>query len=563
MKHTLPASVDTATIRAVSDRSYASKKGRVPRPLVAANLVMLFVAVGFRLWQLDNVPGVNGDEAWYGVLARRIAQGNATTWWTPTGNPLNPIYVGPLILLHLAAEPSVVLLRCVSAASGILALALNFWLCRKVYGRRTAAISTLILAVLPINIAYSRFGWDASQSLLVTVPVVYLSMAAAQGGPGARLRLAAGAAAFAAAILVHPTNVFVAPFLLIAAVRLLAQQEIWVHLQAMHGTARAAFYGVLGSSAAGIAWLGRRWLLVGASRAVDPHQILEFLNRFQRLFTGATVYQFIPGSFEASALSQSRSPSLAAHDIAGLTVLAGAVILLAMHARRRPDGLDSRLLLSSGASVAAFYLIAGPEALAPHWERYSMCLVGPTALVAARSATHWLRPPGGGRRAAMLVAAGWLIVGGFYWNYFWTFTTTGGNSHQTFRTGPIEPKVAAIEHIRSHRTVDQTNWIVTSAWWNYWPLAYLASGEQGLQVLWADNAWSNPEVLAAARTGRVWVVEFAGSKEADTGRELLTTASSSPPMPDDPAVARLDETFTFDYAGRAVLSISRITPPVP
>ncbi len=94
---------------------------------------------------------------------------------TPTGNWLNPFFFAPLVALHALVEPSFELLRITPFASGLLALVVNFFLCRRAFDLRTATISTVALAVLPINIAYSRFAWDASQSLLFTLPVVYVA----------------------------------------------------------------------------------------------------------------------------------------------------------------------------------------------------------------------------------------------------------------------------------------------------------------------------------------------------------------------------------------------------
>jgi hypothetical protein len=540
------------------DRSDGFAGWRVFRPLAAANLLMLGAAIGLRVWRLDNVPGMNGDEAWYGVLARTIADGRAATWLTPTGNPVNPFYVGPLVLVHLLAEPSVVVLRSVAAASGILALGLNYWLCRKVFGQPAAAISTLTLAVLPINIAYSRFGWDASQTLLATLPVLYFAMAAARGGPGAWRALSTSAGALVAAVLVHPTNIFLAPLVVAAGVRASSRKEIWRRFLRLPGSARVALSAAFVLLTAGLAWLGRSWVVVAAQRLADPDEILEFVNRFQRLFTGATIYQFIPGGFGSVG---SRSPSLAIYDLLGLAVLSAAVALLIGRARQKPESLDSTLLSGWAASLAVFYLVAGPQALAPHWERYAIWLVGPTSLIIARSATEWLRQADGAqRRALLLVTVGWLITGSFYWNYFQAFYTTGGTSHQTFRTGPVEPKTAAIEHIVHHRADDSTQWIVTSTWWSYWPLTYLARTDHALEVVWADRAWSDPRVVTNAAAGRVWVVEFAGSDEAVAGLSALRTASASARMGDEAPLPHQVQAFTFDYAGRAVLSIVRTEP---
>ena len=98
-----------------------------PPFLLLNALALVLAAVWLRGQALGNIPGVNGDEAWYGVEAWRMLHGQAAGWHTPTGNPLNPLLVGPLALLHLWLPPSIVLLRSVALASGLAALAVN-WL---------------------------------------------------------------------------------------------------------------------------------------------------------------------------------------------------------------------------------------------------------------------------------------------------------------------------------------------------------------------------------------------------------------------------------------------------
>src|SRR5687767_12565573 len=120
-------------------------------------LALLAVAVWLRAWDLGRAPGVNGDEAWAGVQAERVLHGQCVSARTPTGNPLNPFFIIPQVLLHASWEPSFALLRLPALVSGLLALALNFFLCRRALGIRAAWLTTLIHAVLPINIAYSRF----------------------------------------------------------------------------------------------------------------------------------------------------------------------------------------------------------------------------------------------------------------------------------------------------------------------------------------------------------------------------------------------------------------------
>jgi hypothetical protein len=184
-------------------------RGRAATILLAGNVAaLLLLAVWFRCRSLDHIPGLNGDEAWYGVEAWKLLHGGQFSSHTPTGNLSNPFFFGPLVLLQACCRPSIAVLRSVSVASGLLALAVNWLLSRWVFDRRTARISTLALAVLPINIAYSRIAWDASQSLLATLPVLYLSLAAVRF-PARQDRLTAAAiVSLLAAVLVHPTNIF-------------------------------------------------------------------------------------------------------------------------------------------------------------------------------------------------------------------------------------------------------------------------------------------------------------------------------------------------------------------
>ncbi len=174
-------------------------------------LAIIAVAVWFRCRDLGRLPGVNGDEAWYGVQAELVLHGQPIDWRTPTGNLLNPLFFGPQLLLHALFEPSFALLRATAVVSGLLALLVNYWFCGRLFGKRAAAISTVILAVLPTNIVYSRLAWDASQSLLVTLTTIYLALYAIVDSQRRTRWSAAALIAQAVAIVVHPTNVFVAP----------------------------------------------------------------------------------------------------------------------------------------------------------------------------------------------------------------------------------------------------------------------------------------------------------------------------------------------------------------
>ena len=404
----------------------------------------LSVATWLRCHALGNVPGVNGDEAWYGVRAWWLLHGGAYGGWhTPTGNPLNPLFVGPLALLHLWLPPSIALLRSVAVAGGLAALAINWLLCRWVFDRRTAAISTLLLAVLPINIAYSRFAWDASQSLAATLPVVYLALAAVRFPERFGRWIAAAILAQAVAVWVHPTNVVAGAVIAIAC---LAQ---WRNRNDAKENDEARMTNdefpssfvirhssfIIWSLACLVlaSWIGlaslKGGLLAGHTaerlaniRQSAPPTQLPAVVLYPRLFTGGTTYRYIAGS-----RSWFEWPLPADLDGWGLDVgvfwlcVFGSAWLLWRGNRDSRLGLSNRVLLAAWAlTIAAFMLIGGPQAMAPGQERFALCLVAPTIILLARGASLAWEAASTRWRVVLAAAtlAGWPLVADFHAHYF-------------------------------------------------------------------------------------------------------------------------------------------------
>ena len=344
------------------------------RLFVSANMLgLICYATVLRCRDLANLPGINGDEAWYGVQAELCVRGEPIPWRTPSGNLLNPLFFGPQLALHSVFPPSFALLRATAAASGLLALMVNFWLCGRVLGRSIAIVSTLVLAVLPIDIAYSRLAWDASQSLLVTLPCVYLPLWAIID---ARLRIRcsiAAVAALAIAIVVHPTNLFVAPVaivclgfawrdVLLRVGRPIADGYVSrPRIATTAGIAIAVTMVVAAATAPRPAWIGP------AARVASPAQYADFTANLGRLFSGATVYEYVSGALHPSA-----SPTTGGgfrwdclpYDIAAW-IVAGWLArgLFRTSDRDRPELVC--LALGCVGSLLGFFVVAGPGASAP------------------------------------------------------------------------------------------------------------------------------------------------------------------------------------------------------
>lgn len=450
---------------------------------VAACLLVLPSLV-LRWVDLDHIPGLNGDEAWLGTQARAFLLGETCLWTTPTGNPLNPFLFFPEVVLHAWFEPSVYLLRIPAVASGLFAVACAWFLCRRVFDRPTALAFTLILAILPINVAYSRFAWDSCQSLLATIPLVLLPLMAHKR-PNLRGRLTLAAALVAGvALLVHPTNLFVLPVPLITLIVVWsAELRRWIDPRA--GRLRAV---VLAACTilllAGLAAVARPRLAAGLARLAQPGDLAAFALHYVRLFSGVTVFRFISGSHGsvpgAGILRTEWNPC----DVAAACVLCGLLFIAVSRAREQKQTADLCLAAGWAAGLAAFYWIAGPRAIAPHFERYGVCLIAPAVLLAARAISQ-LRAQAGWFGATVswaFLAVGAVSLADFQLNYLDHFRLTGGTSHPTFQTASVDPKVLAVEIVRRQAAGEPAAWIATDDWWILWTARYLTADDEQIHV---------------------------------------------------------------------------------
>lgn len=452
----------------------------------AACGVILAVALAFRLYALGRLPGANGDEAWYGVLAERIGHGNPYGWRTPSGNPPAPFQLGLLALLVRLAPPSFALLRLPAVIASVAQAVLTFFVARRHLGRGAALVALLLTAALPTEIVYARFGWDPSHTGLVAVAACHFALAG---------RLPALALVGALAVWVHPTNVFLAPFL--AAILVTRSPDRRRALRRV-----ALFLGVFAAGlaavaiAVGIIGRGDTSAVKGAAvlrRLVDPRAWWEFAVLYLRLLDGDTVFTFITGAGYGAA-----RPFVdgAAALLLGVTAVAGW--------RRLGDDPARRgIVVGWLASVAVFFVFAGPDALRPHFERYGVCLMVPTIFALAVLATSaWSE-----RRAAVAAGAvAALALFAFWRSYVVALEATGSTSHQSFWTGRVEPKQEVFRRIVAEAGPRGAH-VVAPSWWLFWPLRFLAA-DGPVEVL------DRPPTYAGV-DGRDWYfVDFPGGPMA-------------------------------------------------
>jgi hypothetical protein len=522
----------------------ARQKSPAGSRLIMANcFALLAVAVFFRCWHLENIAGVNGDEAWLGVQALMLLGGVDIAWLTPTGNPVNPFFIMPLVGLHYFFAPSIIVLRLTALVSGLAALVANYVLCDRAFDRRTAIVSTMILALLPIDVAYSRFAWDASQSVLATLFVMYLPLIALRNWSDRATVSAATIMAVVAAVLVHPTNVF-AVMLVIVPALYVRRRRTMNNLRLAALPAKTWALALLVAAAAGVVALAALVFPVAVGRLHGPSALGPFLANYLRLFSGTTVYEFISGAGGGRPGGGWFGYTTMACN-AGFGLLAVAAIWgLVRRSQPATDAVDACLVIGWLTMLAAFFLVAGPEAIAPHFERYGMCLIAPGALVLARGLDWWIGPARGQRPALALALAAWLWPASFYVNYFQCFLETGGLSHYTFRTAAVEPKQAALRYILEHRRAGHSARVICRQWWNYWPVDYLAFREPHMRV-WTWDEWrrSGREIIDRDAE-ETWFIEFAATEDELETLRLVRAAGRMP-----------RKHVILDYARRPVIVV--------
>jgi hypothetical protein len=448
--------------------------------LALAAVVLAGIAV--RVIALDRLPGVNGDEAWFGVNVQEFIIGGAPFWSTPVGNPLNPFHSGPLFAVSLFMDPALILLRIPAALWGGLAVLLAYPLLRQPMGRSAAAYVTALIAVSATAVSQARLGWDPSGTPFFSLLAIAFAL---------RARPVLAAAASAAALVVHPTNIFLLP--IVAAAWMPSVGERYSRLapnvrrRLAIGVAAAA--ALMAAAAVPmlreIAHRGRLpSVAIVLDRLFSPSAWMETARGVMDLFSGVTAATSI------AAPINGRVSAVAAWVVALAFVMPCVIAwrVLVEDPRRRGPWLAGGLI----ASIGAFHVIAGPGMLTPGFERYAMFLVVPLAIVCAFLGDALrTRSPRAALALAAITCATLTVI--LVRGYFVPLVAYGGSSHVTYRTGADEPKAAAFEFIRRDSSDDELVTVFAENWWLYWPLRYLATGQAGrIRMELVNNEYQLP-----------------------------------------------------------------------
>jgi hypothetical protein len=453
-----------------------SRVSSLPSWIYAWAILLLVGCLLCRLWGIDHIPGLNGDEASTSVLVRDRLAGRdvASPFWTPTHRFI-PLYIAPLYLLEYAGLASAWLLRLPGALWGLGLAIGGLWAGRHLFARPGVGLSVgLLIACLPTHMAYARLGFDSTQVGLATLLPLVAVLRGAWGW---------GVLAAAFALLVHPLCIFLAPIGCFALFFDALPNAQWTPSWRRAAAWGLGLAGVLGAGALKVLVLDGPSASQGLSwETLTWDNVAAFCLAIGNMFSGGYTYVYFAGP--PPVWGRALLSAL------GLCFLLG--LLASAWAMRRAIELPMRRrLLAPGCvlGILLYYVVnAHPEI---GTERYFLVFTVATLLSLGIGAERlqWSE--------AWLAAAGCglctLLMGGFIFFYFLPIGRTGAEVHQTYRTGPVDPKVAAAQWIRADlqragRPVDQPTPVLSDGWWTYWVLRYVGGGPRPLAVRYIPSA---------------------------------------------------------------------------
>jgi hypothetical protein len=187
------------------------------------------------------------------------------------------------------------------------------------------------------------------------------------------------------------------------------------------------------------------------------------------------------------------------------------------------------------AAFAGFHVIALDLALQPTLERYGMFMLVPMFIVIAKALDAIARRStlaGDATTAAAVSVCAAMTAGG----YFYPLASRGGDAMITYRTGDVEPKLAAFEYIASSSGSAPVR-IIAEDWFLYWTLRYFATPAGRIQVETVpDTNLPGGTRPAGARAPalpfpqRTFIVAFAGSGYAATLKPSMPLFTAVDPI---------------------------------
>lgn len=461
-------------------------------------VLVVLAGVAARLYGFHRFPGIIGDEAWYGVQAQLLLAGEGADFRTPTGNVPGAIQLFSLTILHMVLPPSELALRIPPLLTSLAAMVLAGFIARRHFGTAAGWTALVLMACLPLNIAYARLGWDPSHTPLLVLAATY--------GALERRRLLS-TLCFAFALANHPSAVFAAPLLLLSFLGSELQDKPW-RVAVLRS---AAFVGMLvfslllsraTSPAAG------NYLDVATSlaRLGDLSAYASFALHFAQLLSGDTVYRFIVGTGFGST-----------QFLVNCIILLGLCALLvagSISLRRTPNWQAIGVVSGWLAALSMLFVVAGSWALQPSVERFSIVMI-PATVLAVAALVGQLCPANSPSVKMQLATAGLglPLLAGVVAFYLLPLDRGLQRPGEGLRIGLPALNKKALDHILLRAPPGKSE-IIAEDWWIFWPVRYQADADRF--AVTSAEYWSRTKAVPDMAGGRWWIT-YAGS---DLDRQL-------------------------------------------
>lgn len=528
------------------ESSPTSTRALSPAVVIVA-VCLLAVAVLFRFVWLDAIPGINGDEAQAAVEVQKFLAGQPHTFRTPTGQYFNPIMIASEIVTLKLHEPSFFWLRLPSAIWICVSLVINFFLYRRVFGDRgQALLSTVLLACLPLTIAYSRIGWDSTYTLLTSPLVMYPAMLLAEHRAKIVDLIVLAIGMFLSLWVHATTGIFVVS---LAAGVFWTGRAKWTDILSRRtglpdrGWLFPVATIVLVLAGAGLYLLLCKIVNIPPGRALgvmanstmkflqNPPWIAEYLNVVGKIVSGHAVFRYYAAVPDLPVLRViSVVTSLA------MLVLIGRLLF-------SPRGADR--LIGVVGCLAAVMLIATMPMLTLYQtshERYLMWIAPLFVVMLVRGLVNFkLQPPAVGWSVVAISAAMLLQTWLFYFSPL-IRQTYADQLERAFLTSDVDPKSVAADVIRAEAGQAKDVRVYAVDWWAQHPIQYLL----GLDFVVTREELPRADALPP---GKFFVVAFGREPFVRQSAEQVVAAGRTFRGHEIPAVD-----------GRVVMTVLTVEP---
>jgi Dolichyl-phosphate-mannose-protein mannosyltransferase len=168
--------------RALASRSPPGAERLASIPTAVPLAIVLAVAAGIRVWQLDRL-GFNSDEAVYAGQAAAIGDDPELKQFFPVFRA-HPLLFQTLLSIGFRADLPEGFERMTAVAFGVATVYLVYELGRLLYGEGAGLVAALLMAFMPYHVVVSRqVLLDGPMTLFATLTLVLLARYAIHGRP--------------------------------------------------------------------------------------------------------------------------------------------------------------------------------------------------------------------------------------------------------------------------------------------------------------------------------------------------------------------------------------------